>query len=112
MVVAVTRDDEPRRFCTLAAPITERSVAIDGRTFVIANGTHSSSQLRKGCNLYGGPVVLPNCEAWDDNHPPRLIRTLSPFYADGTCNGSAGGALLDDAPTIIVKPGHVVGGPS
>jgi hypothetical protein len=57
-------------------------------------------------------VILPNCDAWKVEAPerPHLIGKVGPFYSDGTCDGSGGGTLRDDAPAIIVTTRHAGSG--
>ena len=105
MIVRSATDAPPQRFCTLGSAIAMRGVNIEGRIFAIAHASEEA-ELRRGCSHYAGPVILPNCDAWEDSPTgqPRRIGKVGPFYSDGTCDGSGGGTHLDTAPPLVANP--------
>jgi hypothetical protein len=56
--------------------------------------------LRHKCNNHKGNTLLPDCTAWaaPELGPATIVRTFEPFYTDGTCDGSKGGAHIAGAP--------------
>ena len=103
MIVRRATDSPPQRFCTLGAAISMSVVNIEGRTFSMAHAGEEAELLR-GCSHYTGPIILPNCNAWEEDGVPRRIGKVGPFYTDGTCDGSGGGTRLDTAPPIVANP--------
>jgi hypothetical protein len=84
--------------------VSLRHVEVDGRTFSIGV-TADEAELRRGCSHYIGPVILPNCDAWENQGGMRSrhIGKVGPFYTDGTCDGSDGGTRLETAPPEIIS---------
>ena len=111
VVVLSTGDSAKPKFCTLNAIVPDRAVELDGQRFGLA-GASAEAELRSRCNHYVNSVILPNCDAWKVGapEPPHLIGKVGPFYSDGTCDGSGGGTLLDDAPAIIDNGRHAGSG--
>ena len=105
VIVRSIDDSEPRQFCTLGGIISTRHVELDGKRFAIGMASQES-ELARGCHHYGGPVIQPNCYAWEDPREglPYRIGKVGPFYTDGTCDGSGGGTRLDSAPPEIIDP--------
>ena len=104
MIVRSATDSEPQPFCQLYGLVSPRKVELDGQLFSIARA-EEEAELRHGCAHYVGPIILPNCDAWDEPKvgPPRRIGMVGPFSTDGTCDGSGGGTRLDGAPTEIIS---------
>jgi hypothetical protein len=97
-------DDSPRQFCTAAAIITMRWVEVDGKRFTIGHAGEDD-ELARGCNHFVGPVIQPNCVAWDEvDGETTRIGKMPPFFTDGTCDGSGGGTRLADAPPLVTAP--------
>ena len=107
VVVLSTGDSAKPKFCTLNAIVPDRYVELDGQRFGLV-GASAEAELTSTCNHYVNSVILPNCDAWKVGAPerPHLIRKVGPFYSDGTCDGSGGGTLRDDAPAIIATDRH------
>jgi hypothetical protein len=93
MIVRSAGGSSPAQFCRAYGVIGTRT-----------------AELHHGCYHYTGPVIQPNCVVWeavnDMSMQPRRVGKVGPFYTDGTCDGSGGGTLRDDAPHIIESPPH------
>ena len=106
MIVRRADDPAPVKFCQAYGIIGSTQVEIDGERFTLGIASQEAELLR-GCSHYGGSVILPNCDVWDNPRtgpPTRRSSKVGPFYSDGTCNGSGGGTHLDTAPPIVENP--------
>lgn len=104
MIVRSIGDSEPKKFCTTGSIISPRHVELDGKRFAIGMASQES-ELARGCYHYGGNVIQPNCDAWEESRevPPHRIGKVGPFYTDGTCDGSGGGTRLASAPPETIE---------
>ena len=102
LIVRRVTDEPTKQFCAGGGIISSRGVEIDGELYALGHAIHDDD-LERGCSPYSSAVIQPNCLVWDDtsNDP---IGKISPFYTDGTCDGSRGGTRYADAPEIIVRP--------
>lgn len=90
-----SRQPEPMRFCAAYGDIPTHQVIVDGQRYVLgAIGTD-------GCNHAIAPMVNGRCEVFDIGMSAHRIGTFSPFFTDGTCDGSKGGTQKPDAPVVL-----------
>jgi len=102
-MIVRSADDSPEHSCKAYGRVSLRHVELDSRLFSIG-GAVDEAELRRGCLHFADPVILPNCDAWESagGMSSRRIGKVGPFYTDGTCDGSAEGTRLDDAPPEII----------
>ena len=104
-MVVRSDDPPPKQFCLAYGRISLRHVELDGRLFSIG-GAADEVEFQRGCSHFAGPVILPNCDAWESaggGMRSHRIGKVGPFYTDGTCDGSGGGTRLDSAPPENVE---------
>jgi hypothetical protein len=103
LVVGTSRGGSPVVSCKAYGLVSTRAVDHGGRVYSIGSASEQK-EYERGCAHYRGPVIFPDCDAWESNGliDPRRLAPVEPFYTDGTCDGSGGGARLADAPVEII----------